>query len=481
MTKYDVIITGAGLAGLECAAVLSSEGQKVLILEQGAVSGGFFQPFKRRGVKIDSSVHYAGSLDKGQLLHTAFSYMGVIDDLELVRLNPGSFDVIFTGDETFNLPIGHENFVKVLSERFPQESGGIRAYSDELKRTGSLSIQTIRSGGGFSPEGIDSISSGATDTIERFTSNPVLRKVLSGNSIIYGGVKDITPFYVHAISTNSYIESSYRFYGGADSLTNALEKRILGNGGEILFSSSVKTILTESGEVRGVETENGEKFLSKWVISTVHPAHTLEMLEIDSGIKNSYRERVSALRNSCGLFCLYLLMKPDSFPYRNENYHILGDKNVMVSFQPPADKSEYADVVTVICQMDFAEVERWSSTTTGRRGEEYSEFKESVSEELLEIAESRLPGLKGSVLAKYSATPLTFRDYVRTPQGSAYGIMKNFNMPLSTFIPVKTRVKNLLLSGQSVNVHGVMGVTVTSLLTCCEIIGPQYLSEKMKI
>jgi len=478
---YDVIIIGAGLAGLECAAVLSSEGQRVLLLEQGTVSGGFFQPFKRRGVKIDSSVHYAGSLDKGQFLHTAFSYMGIIDDLKLVRLNSASFDVICTDDKDYNLPIGHEEFVKSLSEKFPEESEGIRAYCDELHRTGSLSIQTIRTGGGFSPQGVESISSGATETIERYVSNPVLRKVLAGNSIIYGGVKEITPFYVHAISTNSYIESSYRFSGGADTLTNALEKKVVSNGGEIRFHAGVRTILTENGETRGVVTEDGEKIFSKWVISTVHPALTLEMLQIDSGIKNSYRERVSALKNSCGLFCLYLLMKPGAFPYRNENYHILGKKNVMVSFQPPADESDYADVVTIICQMNFSEVERWSSTTTGKRGAEYSDFKERISEELLEIAECRLPGLKASVLAKYSATPLTFRDYVRTPQGSAYGIMKNFNMPLSTFIPVKTRVKNLLLSGQSINVHGVMGVTVTSLLTCCEIIGPQYLSEKMMI
>ena len=478
---YDVIIIGAGLAGLECAAVLSSEGQRVLLLEQGSVSGGFFQPFKRRGVKIDSSVHYAGSLDKGQFLHTAFSYMGIIDDLKLVRLNPASFDVICTDDKEYQLPIGHEEFVKSLSDKFPEESEGIRAYCDELQRTGSLSIQTIRTGGGFSPEGIESISSGAADTIGKYVNNPVLRRVLAGNSIIYGGVKDVTPFYVHAISTNSYIESSYRFSGGADTLTDALERKVLRSGGEIRFSAGVRTILTESGEIRGVITEDGEQILSKWVISTVHPALTLEMLQIDSGIKNSYRERVSALRNSCGLFCLYLLMKPGIFPYRNENYHILGEKNVMVSFQPPADKSDYADVVTIICQMEFSEVERWSTTKTGKRGAEYSEFKERVSEELLEVAESRFPGLRASVMAKYSATPLTFRDYVRTPQGSAYGIMKNYNMPLSTFIPVKTRVKNLLLSGQSINVHGVMGVTVTSLLTCCEIIGPQYLSEKMMI
>ena len=481
MAKYDVIIIGAGLSGLECGAVLSAEGRRVLLMEQGEVSGGFFQPFRRRGVKIDSSVHYAGSLDKGQFLHSAFTYMGVMDKLKLVRMNSRGFDVICTDGESYDLPIGHEQFVESLSARFPHEAKGIRDYSAELHRTGGLSIQSIRSGGGFSPDGIDAISTSAYDKIASFVQDPVLRRVLAGNSIIYGGIKEVTPFYVHAISNNSYIESSYRFADGADTLTTALEQKIIDNGGEIRFSSGVKSIITSNGEVCGVLSESGEITESEWVISTIHPSLTLEMLNIDSGIKNSYRERITALRNSCGLFCLYLLMKPGSYPYRNKNYHILGEKNVMVSFQPPVNESAFAEVVTLIRQMDFSEVEQWSESYTGKRDSRYSEFKEKISEEMMERAEQILPGLREAVQARYSATPLTFRDYVNTPQGSAYGIMKNYNAPLSTFIPVKTRVKNLLLAGQSINVHGVMGVTVTSLLACCEIIGPEYLSEKMMI
>ncbi|NTV19548.1 MAG: NAD(P)/FAD-dependent oxidoreductase, partial [Bacteroidales bacterium] len=122
---------------------------------------------------------------------------------------------------------------------------------------------------------------------------------------------------------------------------------------------------------------------------------------------------------------------------------------------------------------------RWSNTKVGNRGEDYLEFKERISDEMITIAESRFPGFKSSIASKYSATPLTFRDYLSAPEGSAYGIMKNFNSPLSTLIQPKSKIENLFLSGQSLNLHGVMGVTITALMTCYEILGTDYLSGKI--
>ena len=38
--KYDVIIIGSGLGGLECGYILARNGCRVLLLEQGAQPGG---------------------------------------------------------------------------------------------------------------------------------------------------------------------------------------------------------------------------------------------------------------------------------------------------------------------------------------------------------------------------------------------------------------------------------------------------------
>jgi all-trans-retinol 13,14-reductase len=41
-------------------------------------------------------------------------------------------------------------------------------------------------------------------------------------------------------------------------------------------------------------------------------------------------------------------------------------------------------------------------------------------------------------------------------------------------------VRNLLLTGQNVNMHGVEGVSIGSFLTCSELLGKKYLMEKLK-
>lgn len=46
--KYEVVIIGSGLGGLECAHILSRAGMSVLLLERGAQAGGCIQSYKRR-------------------------------------------------------------------------------------------------------------------------------------------------------------------------------------------------------------------------------------------------------------------------------------------------------------------------------------------------------------------------------------------------------------------------------------------------
>ena len=90
-----------------------------------------------------------------------------------------------------------------------------------------------------------------------------------------------------------------------------------------------------------------------------------------------------------------------------------------------------------------------------------------------------MPNLKEAIEAQYISTPLTYRDYTHTPCGSAFGLRKDCANPLLTFLSPRTPEPNLLLTGQSLMVHGVEGVTMTALITCAEIIGRQRMWEKL--
>ena len=51
--------------------------------------------------------------------------------------------------------------------------------------------------------------------------------------------------------------------------------------------------------------------------------------------------------------------------------------------------------------------------------------------------------------------------------------------PLRSIILPRTRISNLLFTGQNLNLHGVLGVTASAVITCSELLGLEYLSKKI--
>ena len=91
-------------------------------------------------------------------------------------------------------------------------------------------------------------------------------------------------------------------------------------------------------------------------------------------------------------------------------------------------------------------------------------------DECLALAERVMPGLGSMVDDCHTSTPLTYRDYTGTPEGSAYGLRKDYHEPLTVLLSPRTPVPNLWLTGQSLMLHGLHGVTMTALRTCAELL-----------
>jgi all-trans-retinol 13,14-reductase len=140
---------------------------------------------------------------------------------------------------------------------------------------------------------------------------------------------------------------------------------------------------------------------------------------------------------------------------------------------------EYTDAIIVNTIMRWEEVAPWTNTTVENRGDDYKAFKQRKAELVMKDLEKDFPGINQAVKFIYTSSPLTYRDYTGTWEGSVYGIQKDYNSPLKTLVLPRTNLKNLLLTGQNVNVHGVVGVTIGSFLTCSELLGKKYLMKKM--
>jgi all-trans-retinol 13,14-reductase len=371
-------------------------------------------------------------------------------------------------------------------------------YCDEIKKVCSkFPLYNLRSGEGIEKNEVLEIDT--QSFLESITDNKRLQSVLAGTNILYAGEAYKTPLYVHALVTNSYIESSYRFINGGSQIAILLTKEIFQRGGEIKKHKHVVKLAEDEGELKYAECADGERFYAKLFISNIHPVKTMEMTDSDL-IKKAYRNRIKSLDNSISVFSLNIVMKKDTFKYRNHNIYFYGSDSVWsgihykpedwppgfaLFFSTSSKQNGYADGITIMTYMHYEEVKRWEDTFNtaaeeSDRGSDYERFKKEKAEKLIAGAELVFPGLTESIQSYYIATPLTVRDYIGSDDGSLYGIAKDYRNPLKTFISPRTKIPNLLLTGQNLNLHGVMGVAMSSVVTCSEIFGMEYLLNKIR-
>jgi all-trans-retinol 13,14-reductase len=267
----------------------------------------------------------------------------------------------------------------------------------------------------------------------------------------------------------------------------------------VLKNNEIARFVEEGGAIQYAESRSGVKYYGKMFISNIHPQKTLEMIQTDK-IKKAYRNRIKSLENSISTFTLNIVLKKKVIKYVNQNYYFFKEndpwcvsgytkenwpKGYALFYTASRDSDEYADAVTLMTYMRFDEVEKWKDTFNivsreEHRGHDYDTFKKEKAEKFLDYVEERFPGLRDAVDTYYVSTPLTLRDYVGSDDGSLYGIVKDYRDPMKTFISPRTKIENMYLTGQNLNLHGVLGVTVSAVLTCGQIIGIDYLVDKIR-
>ena len=490
MSRYDIVIAGGGLAGLECAAILAKEGMNVCVLEQNHLIGGCFQSFTRFGRLLDTGIHYVGSMDEGQLLHTIFKYMGITDKLRLQRLDEEGFDRIYLAGREYRYAMGYDRFVETLAQDFPHERAALRRYVTQLQEIGNTSSVELLRRGIFSDGGYKYFSHSASAFIEECIQDTTLRRVLTGTVQLYGGVYDRSPLYCHGMINNSYISGAYRFVGGSAQVPDALADVVRTYGGEVRNNSRITRFVVDGARVKAVYVNDEEYIEADRFISTIHPQATLALLDDTPTIKKAYKRRIAAMPNTYGIFTVYLLTKPGTVPYDNFNrfLHTRNDmwfdehndmQSCLVSQQAVSPHNDYADVVTLLTPTSYDEVSRWENTRVEHRGDDYRAYKEQKTRSILDYVRRHGLDYEGCIDHIITSSPLTYRDYTATTQGAAYGFEKNYKCPHLCVLSSRTHLPNFYFSGQNLNVHGALGVSLTSLLTCAEFLGQDYLAKKV--
>ncbi|MBQ4398408.1 MAG: NAD(P)/FAD-dependent oxidoreductase [Bacteroidales bacterium] len=488
------IIIGSGLGGLSTGVILAKNGYDVTILEQASQVGGCLQCFTRDGVKFETGMHFIGSLDDGQVLSHYFNYLGIKDKVVLNRLDPKAYDVVSLQGERFAFPNGRDAFIEKFAQRFPDQRENLEHYCDLVEQVASLSpfrdLQHVVDESRFIDDKL--LYQSLSDVIDQTITDPLLREVLVGNLSLYAAQRGKTPFATHAFIFDFYNSSAFRIVGGSDAIVKALTEVFEQHGGKVLTRRKVTKILVEGKKASGVLTANGEKFTADVVISDVNPKQMIGMVD-DGVFTQAYKSRIKGIADTTAVFSLFLRFKEGAMPYLNSNFYgfstdspwqmngDIGDKwpqGYLYMHHCHEPNPKYARGGVVLAYMSMDAVRNWSDTSIGHRGDDYERFKAHMAERLLDSVEKDFPGLRDAIEAYYAASPLTYRDYTSTPEGSIYGLEKNVNN-IADRVSYKTKVSNLLLVGQNINSHGMLGVLVGTMNVCQHLLGEAKVRQQM--
>lgn len=434
------------------------------------------QSYQRGRLSFDTGLHYIGGLAEGQQLHSIFSHLGLMK-LPWVRLDADGFDRVTIGHQTFPMAEGYNHFARTLSEYFPKEKEGLRKYVELMRHLPSM-------------EEIGPVN--AYDWMKSLFNDSLLINVLSGSAIKMELRRESLPLFTFAHGMSSYIGSSWRLRGGGHLIVNALVDDINRMGGKVVCHAEVNKLEEKDGRIVAARCSKGDVYEGDVFISDVHPQVTFGWLDESKVIKNMFRRRINAMENSTGILTVSLVLKKGVLPYFNHNKYYYRKPNVwtfsedvggvggvMVSCRVP-EEGDYARQIDLMTPVSWKLFEAWEHTTVGHRGESYDMLKNHLADECIHLAERVVPELGSMVEKRYISTPLTYRDYTLSPCGSAYGVRKDCRNILMTTLSPRTSIPNLLLTGQSLMLHGVEGVTMTALQTCGELLGKDYIQTIIK-
>ncbi len=301
MTKYDVIIAGAGHNGLTCGAVLAKEGLKVLVVERNKWLGG---GVVTREVTLPGFKHdmYGSS---HVWIHANTDFTRLIPELKQYGLN-----YIWADDHITGHPMKEGPGIIVYKD-IDKTVASIAQYSEkDAQRYREIydSFAEIKDGfvtNMFSPplppsllssvmenteDGLDMLRNyrlSPLDFVLENFENPHVQSFILGWATAPGtrpyqeGKGDM--FYIMIPAIHVYGESIPE--GGSAELPNALARMIEAYGGTVMTEVSVaKFIVDDKREAKGIELEDGQKFYAaKAVVTNLNPKLTFLKM-IDDGL-----------------------------------------------------------------------------------------------------------------------------------------------------------------------------------------------------
>ncbi len=445
MADYDVVVVGAGNAGMTASAAMAKKGLKVLLLEKHNIPGGCGTSFCRGRFEFEVALHQLsgiGAPENPGPLRMMLQELGVIDDLEFVEI-PELFRVVMPGTIDVRLEPDKSQVIAELQSHFPNEKEGIEKFFD-LSFTFATQLLSVFyfNDPDATREKYPVLYEYAFKTCEEVLdshfSDPLLKAVVS----VYWGYLGMPPnrlsFAYLAILYFSFIEfKAYHVKGGSQAMSNAIVNKFLSYGGEVRFNCGVQKIEVAKGGVKGVVTEHGDEISAKCVLSNASPVATYLQLIDPEHVPDQVHLEMRGRSLSMSGFTLYMGLdcEPGELGIRDSTSFIMsnteiGDKVYDQMRQLQVD----GDLMVLSCyniaDPDFSpKGTSQVSLVTLKLGEpwlrlpptDYFREKYRSADNMMRTLEKVYPGIRDRVEELEVGTPLTHMRYLGHPAGAIYG------------------------------------------------------------
>jgi len=483
---YDVVIIGTGMGGLTAGAFLAKRGLKVLLLEKDAQPGGYVVSFRRRGFTFDATGVFVGGCEPGGEFDVLLREIGL--QLEFTKVE--AIRNIYPGFEIAFRRGGFTHYIDRLKALFPEEKRGIEVYERTVSRIGAevkvLSRITWYEKALF-PLFFRNLVRFSETThkaiLDRLFKGPEIKMALSSLPVTLPPSR-LSFLFVATFLSKVVSMGAYYPRGGMGVISTAFANSIERNGGEIRYRTEASKITTRRNRVTGVVTHTGEVVEAPMVISNVSLHQTFRKL-LSEGPPSSLARKMNGFEYSLSTFIVYLGVKGDaqldSLPFftylrsisdLEEEYRMLRSGEipenptlimVVPSLVDPSLAPEGTHVVKLLSVVPYGYRNQWNRTN--RRS--YQAVKEEVAERLMVHVESRVvPGLRGKILFREAATPVTLEKYTKNEQGAMYGLAVTPRQFGRHRPPNRTSIRGLYLAGHYTRpAHGIVGAATSGYFT----------------